>query len=284
MRAHEVEFSTFEGGIFTDLVPYQYGREVCVPGHAFGPARRSHYLFHYIIQGSGSLTAINESGSQAFYDIKSGEGFLIFPGQTTTYVADLNDPWEYIWIEFDGSHVKASLDHIGFSPTSPIYRMADPAARDEMLGAMRRILEHRNDSPLYLVGCTYLFFDAFLRSAESHRIPQTTRLHGFYIDSALSFIEKNYQSDVSIEDIARYIGLNRSYFGKVFKEGMGVSPQQFLIGYRMEKACELLKLSSLSIGEVGRSVGYPNQLHFSRAFRNTYGTSPRTWRQQHTVR
>ena len=148
-----------------------------------------------------------------------------------------------------------------------------------MLGAMRRILEHRNDSPLYLVGCTYLFFDAFLRSAESHRIPQTTRLHGFYIDSALSFIEKNYQADVSIEDIARYIGLNRSYFGKVFKEGMGVSPQQFLIGYRMEKACELLKLSSLSIGEVGRSVGYPNQLHFSRAFRITYGTSPRTyWR------
>ena len=162
--------------------------------------------------------------------------------------------------------------------------MVDPEARDEMLGTMRRILEHRNDSPLYLVGCTYLFFDAFLRSAESHRIPQTTKLHGFYIDSALSFIEKNYQADVSIEDIARYIGLNRSYFGKVFKEGMGVSPQQFLIGYRMEKACELLKLSSLSIGEVGRSVGYPNQLHFSRAFRNTYGTSPRTWRQQHTVR
>ena len=98
------------------------------------------------------------------------------------------------------------------------------------------------------MGCTYLFFDALLRSAESHRVPQTTKLHGFYIDSALSFIEKNFQTDVSVEDIARYIGLNRSYFGKIFKEGMGVSPQKFLMGYRMEKACELLKLSSLSIG------------------------------------
>ncbi len=284
MRPHEIEFSTFEGGIFTDLVPYQYGREVCVPGHAFGPARRSHYLFHYIIEGSGSFTAINDAGEQRIYDLKAGEGFLIFPGQITTYVADLTSPWEYIWIEFDGSHVKSSLDRMGFSPAHPIYRATDPAVRSEMFDAMKNILSHRDSSPVYLVGCTYFFFDAFLRSAEPHRTTQPSRLHGFYIDSALGYIEKNYQHDVSVEDIARHIGLNRSYFGKIFKESMGVSPQQFLIGFRMEKACELLKLSSLSVGEVGRAVGYPNQLHFSRAFRNTYGTSPRTWRQQHTVR
>lgn len=284
MRPHEIEFSTFEGGIFTDLVPYQYGREICVPGHAFGPARRSHYLFHYIISGSGSLTAINDAGEQSSYDLKAGEGFLIFPGQITTYVADLVEPWEYIWVEFDGSHVKSSLDRIGFAPSNPIYHATDVTVRNEMFSAMQHILDERGDSPLHLVGCTYFFFDAFLRSAEPHRAVQPSRLHGFYIDSALNYIEKHYQADVSVEDIARHIGLNRSYFGKIFKESMGVSPQQFLIGYRMEKACELLKLSSLSVGEVGRAVGYPNQLHFSRAFRNTYGTSPRTWRQQHAVR
>ena len=67
-------------------------------------------------------------------------------------------------------------------------------------------------------------------------------------------------------------------FGKIFKDGIGKSPQEFLLNYRMIKAAELLKLTKLSIKDVGNAVGYPNQLHFSRAFKNVYGTSPRSWR------
>ena len=46
----------------------------------------------------------------------------------------------------------------------------------------------------------------------------------------------------------------------------------------MTRATELLKLTELSIGDIGNAVGYPNQLHFSRAFRSVYGISPRQWR------
>ena len=284
MRPHEIEFSTFEGGVFTDLMPYQYGREVCTPGHAFGPARRSHYLFHFILEGKGSLTATDEMGSATVHELHAGEGFLIFPGQITTYVADLDEPWEYIWIEFDGAHVKSNLDRLGFSPASPVYQAQDEERCEQMVDAMRSLLEHRSASQFYLVACAYLFFDAFLGSARPHRSGASSRLHSFYVDNALAYIEQNYQGDITVEDIARNAGLNRSYFGKVFRDAMGVSPQQFLIGFRIEKACELLKLSNLSVGEGGRAVEYPNQLHFSRAFKNARGLSPRAWRQQHAQR
>lgn len=284
MRPHEIEFSTFEGGVFTDLMPYQYGREVCTPGHAFGPARRSHYLFHFILEGKGSFTAADEMGNATVHELHAGEGFLIFPGQITTYVADLDDPWEYIWIEFDGAHVKSNLDRLGFSPASPVYQAQDEDRCKQMVDAMRSLLDHRSASQFYLVACAYLFFDAFLGSARPHRSGASSRLHSFYVDNALAYIEQNYQGDITVEDIARNAGLNRSYFGKVFRDAMGVSPQQFLIGFRIEKACELLKLSNLSVGEVGRAVGYPNQLHFSRAFKNARGLSPRAWRQQHAQR
>lgn len=284
MRPHEIELSTFEGGVFTDLMPYQYGREVCTPGHAFGPARRSHYLFHFILEGKGSLTAADEMGNATVHELHAGEGFLIFPGQITTYVADLDDPWEYIWIEFDGAHVKSNLDRLGFSPASPVYQAQDEDRCKQMVDAMRSLLDHRSASQFYLVACAYLFFDAFLGSARPHRSGASSRLHSFYVDNALAYIEQNYQGDITVEDIARNAGLNRSYFGKVFRDAMGVSPQQFLIGFRIEKACELLKLSNLSVGEVGRAVGYPNQLHFSRAFKNARGLSPRAWRQQHAQR
>ena len=207
MRPHEIEFSTFEGGVFTDLMPYQYGREVCTPGHAFGPARRSHYLFHFILEGKGSLTATDEMGSATVHELHAGEGFLIFPGQITTYVADLDEPWEYIWIEFDGAHVKSNLDRLGFSPASPVYQAQDEERCEQMVDAMRSLLEHRSASQFYLVACAYLFFDAFLGSARPHRSGASSRLHSFYVDNALAYIEQNYQGDITVEDIARNAGL-----------------------------------------------------------------------------
>ncbi len=66
-----------------------------------------------------------------------------------------------------------------------------------------------------------------------------------------------------------------------FHENMGKTPQEFLIFYRMTKATELLKLTDLSIADIGNVVGYPNQLHFSRAFKNVYQVSPRQWRSEH---
>ena len=51
----------------------------------------------------------------------------------------------------------------------------------------------------------------------------------------------------------------------------------------MAKAAELLKLTALSVGDIGSAVGYENALHFSRAFKNVYGVSPRAWREQHKL-
>ena len=284
MRAHEIEFATFDDVTFSDLSPYQFGREVCDPGHAFGPARRAHYLFHYIIQGSGSLDTVNEDGSKNEYRLSAGEGFLIFPGQITTYVADFEDPWEYIWLEFDGSHVKSGLDQVGLCTQQPIYRSQDDALSKRMLEEMREMLTHRDESALQLVGRTYLVFDLLLRSVVPRHSTGANKLMDYYLDETMKLIQTHYPDDLSVEDMARHLGLNRSYFSKMFKSATGEAPQHYLLRYRMEKAADLLKLSALSVAEVGRAVGYPNQLNFSRAFKNIYHLSPRAWRTDQRAR
>ena len=105
-------------------------------------------------------------------------------------------------------------------------------------------------------------------------------MRDFYIKEAISYIEQNFQNDISVEDIAKFCSLNRSYFGKIFRDALGKSPQEFLINYRMSKAAELLKLTELSIGDISNAVGYPSQLHFSRAFKKIHGISPRQWRNE----
>ena len=56
------------------------------------------------------------------------------------------------------------------------------------------------------------------------------------------------------------------------------------MNYRMIKATELLRLTDLSISEISHAVGYDNPLHFSRAFKNIYNISPRTWRNQYAIK
>lgn len=283
MPTHELEFSTFTQGHYVDLMPYQYGREACEPGHAFGPARRSHFLFHYIISGRGLLMTTDEKGIKTDYRLSGGEGFLIFPGQVNTYVADLDDPWEYIWIEFDGIRVRDDLENAGLTPSFPVYRSQSSELRAHMVEEMRYLVLNRNASALHLIGHTYLFLDYLLRSAAHPDEQTTSRLQSFYISEAIDFVKEHYQSDITVEDIAKRTGLNRSYFGKVFKAATGKSPQQYLITYRMGKAKELLKLTALPVAEVGRAVGYPNQLHFSRAFKGAFGVSPREWRRENAA-
>ena len=280
MPAHELEFSTFPHAHYVDLMPYQYGREQCEPGHAFGPARRSHYLFHYIISGRGLLMSTDANGVKADHRLGEGEGFLIFPEQVNTYVADLDDPWEYVWVEFDGIHVKDDLEAAGLTPSSPVYRSLSSELRARMVDEMRYLVGNREASPLHLIGHTYLFLDYLLRSVDHPAEQAPSKIQGFYIRQAIDFVKEHYQEDITVEDIAKRTGLNRSYFGKVFKAATGKSPQSYLIGYRMAKASDLLKLTALPVAEVGRAVGYPNQLHFSRAFKGAYGVSPREWRRQ----
>lgn len=276
-------FSIFPNETFVDLGLYQFGWEKCTPSHTFGPAARNHYLFHYVISGTGVLRADDAKGITKVYQIKSGQGFMIFPGQITTYTADQKLPWEYVWLEFDGLRVKEAIEIAGISLDQPVYHAKLKDLREDMMNEMLYIAHHKDASPFHLIGHLYLFMDYLTRSVAFLNMPKGSKLQDFYMKEALSFIEQNFQNDISVEDIASTCGLNRSYFGKIFKNAVGKSPQEFLLNYRMIKATELLKLTQLSVGDISIAVGYANQLHFSRAFKNIYGISPREWRKQNRL-
>ena len=79
----------------------------------------------------------DENDVKSDHRLSEGEGFLIFPNQVNTYVADLDDPWEYIWVEFDGIHVADELEQAGMTPSSPVYRSLSSDRRARMVEEMR---------------------------------------------------------------------------------------------------------------------------------------------------
>jgi AraC-like DNA-binding protein len=151
--------------------------------------------------------------------------------------------------------------------------------KDEMM----YIVTHKEASPFHLIGHLYLFLDDFIRSMKTEFDRKKNDFIDYYIGEAITFVEQNFQNDITVEDIAAFCGLNRSYFGKIFRDRTGSTPQEFLISYRMSRATELLKLTELSVADIGNAVGYANQLHFSRAFKKIYGVSPRQWRNENRI-
>lgn len=283
MNENELYFSIFPNERFIDLGLYQFGMEQCSPSHSYGPAARNHFLFHYIISGTGTLYADDSTGTTKTYHLKSGEGFLIFPNQITTYIADKELPWEYVWIEFDGLRAKEAMDTAGFSLDRPIFHTKQRDMSQKMEEELVYIATHSDETIFNIIGHLYLFLDYFMRSTVSTVVKGSTKLQDYYIKEAITYIEQNFQNNISVVDIANRLGINRSYFGKIFKQTLKQTPQEFLINYRMIKATELLRLTKMSIGDISKAVGYENQLHFSRAFKKIYNISPREWRNINAV-
>lgn len=275
-----LSFSIFPNENFLDLRLYQYGWEQCAPLHSFGPFIRNHYLFHYVISGCGYLDSNGEDGVTRRYHLRANQGFLICPGQINTYSADEVHPWKYVWLEFDGLRAAEFLNSAGLSISQPIYQPKNTAMAEKVRDTMLYITDHPDATALHLIGHLCLFMDGLIQSSSSRRADRGTHLRDFYIQEAVTYMEQNYQRDLTVEELAEVCKLNRSYFSKLFRENMGCPPQEFLIRMRLVKATELMKTSNASIGEISAQCGYPNQLHFSKAFKKRYGVSPREWRNQ----
>ena len=204
---------------YFDITICQYGYEQCCANHTFGPGMRNHYLIHCILSGSGTYRT-HQGDQSSEYHLHGGQAFLIEPDQLVHYYADQDTPWEYMWIEFDGMKTKEYLSEAGLTRSSLIYHASSEEGRQEMFGHLRYLVDHPDLLPAEVMGYTYLFFGALIRSSRNARKLPKNNIQDFYIQSTVDFIENHYMNEISVEDMAANLGLNRSYFSKMSKKAM----------------------------------------------------------------
>ncbi len=95
---------------------------------------------------------------------------------------------------------------------------------------------------------------------------------------AIAHLENNFCSDLSTRTLAGIAGYSQRQFLRLFHEVFGTTPNAYILGLRMRKAQQLLKESTLPIGEIAWSCGYDDQNYFSRTFRRSTGMSPSDYR------
>lgn len=254
-----------------DLIIYHYGMEECKPCHSYGPALRDHFLMHYILSGSGTFQVDGKS-----YSLHKNQGFLICPDIVTYYEASSEDPWLYTWVGFKGIKSETLLKSANLDRNNPIFSFEGDALK-RCFEEMRASNVYKYGYELRLQGILSILLSELIEQA-SPNILQTYGWKDMYIKKSLQFIEANYSHHISIEALANHIGLNKNYFSTLFRQALGVPPQEYIVKYKINKACELLKNEDLSIGEISRSIGYTDPLGFSKLFKQIKGVSPKLYR------
>jgi len=258
-----------------DLIVYHYGYEKCKAEH-YWTGVRDHYLIHYITSGKGTFVYNDKT-----YHLKKGQGFLICPNILSFYQADKEQPWEYCWVGFQGRKAQYYLNQLNLSIEQPIFNCQP---NDSILFIVKQMIESKNITrgrDWVLTGLAYHFLAEIIQNERCPSQTQDTKNYSdIYVKKAVDFIEKNYSRKITVEDIADHIGINRKYLSSLFKKVMHTSPQNFLINYRMDKACILLSQNLLSIAHVAHSVGYDDPLLFSKMFKKCKGMAPSQYRKR----
>ena len=235
-----------------DLNPLILGEESCLPSHRYGPTARKYTLIHFVYHGKGTFCRGGVN-----YPVHKGEAFIIRPGEITTYYADADDPWYYRWIGFDGELSKQ------FEKLAPVFSFTTDWANEMLsLNCDSSVLEYAIAAKLYMM-YTEFFAD--------------TKHKSDYISSVKSYVGALYMQQISVEDIAERINLDRRYLSRIFKQKTGKTVQEYLITVRMEEAKKLLE-NGYSVVESAHLCGYEDACNFSKMFKRITGISPGKWK------
>ena len=230
--------------------PVLFGYEIERPLHHCGPKVRTHWLLHYVTKGKGYFTVGGKT-----HTVTAGSIFVVPPYTTISYVGDEVDCWDYIWVGF---HLAGS------APAA----LKEPVVHCPAAEAVFEKMKTCGGKYLLLSSCILELFE-LLGAGEADLD---------YVTRALSCIHAEYDHELTVEQLAGRLGLDRSYFSDLFREKTGVTPGQYLIRLRMEKAAKLMLDHGYSPTLAAQSCGYGDISQFSKRFKAHFGMSPREYR------
>ena len=249
------------------------GRSDTMPRHTFGPAVRPYYLIHYVLAGAGTFTSDGIT-----YHLHAGQGFLIVPNQQTIYRADQQTPWSYVWVGFTGSMAPYLIDQLQISPTEPIFGETDRTTLVKCVNQLLQLEAHPHGQA-ELSALRYLLEFLSTVAQAPAVIPNELTPMSDYIQKSITYLSHHLDT-VTVPKLAAAVGLNRSYFSQLFSNATGQTPSTYLQNFRLTTARHLLESTDLTINEIAERTGYQHPQTFRRAFKATFGLSPRTYRQR----
>jgi AraC-like DNA-binding protein len=228
----------------------------------------------HIVSGEG----VFESASHGKSHIKEGTTLLLFPGEWHRYKPNPKTGWDECWIGFDGSIPRDLLNNNIFRPSSPVFTPEDggSALRELYMRAITTLEHEPAAYPQILAGFAYQMLTHL--HALARCAGKKTTQNELIVRLLKIAINDHLAEKIDWNETAQTLGVSYSTMRHAFRMHTGLSPHQYQIQQRLNKARLLMNSTDSSLKIIAQAVGFECPFHFAHLFKRKTGRSPGDWR------
>jgi len=236
------------------------------------------HIIIYCREGQGILEMNNTR-----LILKPNTFCIIPPGIPHKYYSDSKVPWSIYWLHFTGiqaSHFYTKFLELHTPAVSSVLLEERRISLFENLidvledGYSISNIEYVNISLWQLLN-SFLYQRYFIEVGRKHDTKDNL------IQASIRYMKENLENSLRINDIAKHFNYSPSHYFSIFKSQTGYSPIHYFNHLKIQKACQLLCFSTLSIKEISFLLGFSDPLYFSRLFKKTMNASPSNYRKEY---
>lgn len=243
-----------------DITITNVGLQLKNPDHSFGPVARQQWILQYCFGGKGYLVI-----NGVKHTVSEGDVFLIPSGIPAHYFADSSNPYTYYWAGIVGSNAEYILDKCKLTPISPVRKYPEILPLFELLFETTK-----KNTPKSKLLCLSVLYNILSELSDEEKAREKG---SEYIEKALRIISENYAEDLTVESVAKKLNLARGYFSELFSRYMNVTAVEYIINYRISRACKFLK-EGKNVTETAILCGFNDPSNFSVRFKKVTGMTP----------
>jgi len=207
-------------------------------------------------------------------EIGPGTVFIYRPNEEQYYGQANNITIANYWVHFTGYGATEMLIKSNLAQGNIFIIGVDNEITDLFDKMMNEIADKSHNFEVFSASILMQIFSIISRKLVSNNSIVHMNERDLLINSTVNFIHKNFANEIKVSTLANMACLSPNRYSDVFKKITGLSPKQYLISLRLQKAKELMTNTSLSIKQISSLVGITDQLYFSKLFKLYEKISP----------
>lgn len=235
------------------------------------------YILIYCLEGRGIIKVMDSN-----IELKPNSFYIIPPEIKHAYYAVQNTPWSIYWVHFTGPKSENLFRKFSGNNRTAAKFISFEERRINLFDNLMNVLEegYSSENIEFVNLSLWQLLGSFIFSSYFTEIGKE-KVDGDIVTASIRYMKEHLNEPLKVNLIASHLNYSSSHFFSIFKKKTGYSPIHYFNHLKIQRACQLLSFTDMSVKEISFSLGYEDPLYFSRLFKKTMNISPLQYRSEY---